>query len=46
MMEAVRTFETVVNLHQFTRRYNPEDNHLRDLFKLGLSDEWENSSVA
>jgi hypothetical protein len=28
MMEAVRTSETLVNLHQSTRRYNPEDGHL------------------
>jgi hypothetical protein len=27
-MEAVRTSETLVNLYQFTRRYNPEDGHL------------------
>jgi hypothetical protein len=29
MMEAVRTFESMVNLYQSTRRYNPEDSHLR-----------------
>jgi hypothetical protein len=29
MMEAVRTFELLLNLHQFTRRYNPEDSHLK-----------------
>jgi hypothetical protein len=28
MMEAVQTSETLVNLHQSTRRYNPEDSHL------------------
>jgi hypothetical protein len=28
MMEAARTFETLVNFYQTTRRYNPEDNHL------------------
>jgi hypothetical protein len=27
-MEAVKTSETLVNLHQPTRRYNPEDSHL------------------
>jgi hypothetical protein len=35
MMEAARTSETLVNFYQTTRRYNPEDNHLRnqrDLF--------------
>jgi hypothetical protein len=29
MMEAARTFETLVNFYQTTRRYNPEDSHLR-----------------
>jgi hypothetical protein len=29
MMEAARTSETLVNLYQTTRRYNPEDSHLR-----------------
>jgi hypothetical protein len=29
MMEAARTSETLVNFYQTTRRYNPEDNHLR-----------------
>jgi hypothetical protein len=28
MMEAVQTSETLVNTHQSTRRYNPEDGHL------------------
>jgi hypothetical protein len=28
-MEAARTSETVVNFYQTTRRYNPEDSHLR-----------------
>jgi hypothetical protein len=27
MMEAVQTSETLVNLFQSTRRYNPEDSH-------------------
>jgi hypothetical protein len=27
-MEAVQTFETLVNSYQCTRRYNPEDGHL------------------
>jgi hypothetical protein len=30
MMEATRTSETFVNFYQTTRRYNPEDSHLRD----------------
>jgi hypothetical protein len=28
MMEAGRSSETLVNLYQTTRRYNPEDSHL------------------
>jgi hypothetical protein len=28
MMQAVQTSETLVNLHDSTGRYNPEDNHL------------------
>jgi hypothetical protein len=29
MMEATRTSETLVNFYQTTRRFNPEDSHLR-----------------
>jgi hypothetical protein len=29
MMEAARSSETLVNFYQTTRRYNPEDSHLR-----------------
>jgi hypothetical protein len=29
MMDAARTSETTVNFYQTTRRYNPEDSHLR-----------------
>jgi hypothetical protein len=29
MMETARTSETLVNFYQTTRRYNPEDGHLR-----------------
>jgi hypothetical protein len=29
MMEAARTSETTVNFYQTTRRYNPEDSHIR-----------------
>jgi hypothetical protein len=32
MMEAARTSETLVNFYQTTRRYNPEDIHLRNIF--------------
>jgi hypothetical protein len=38
MMEAARTSETLVNFYQTTRRYNPEDSHLR-LLPLSLSQE-------
>jgi hypothetical protein len=29
MMEAASTSETLINFYQTTRRYNPEDSHLR-----------------
>jgi hypothetical protein len=29
VMEAARTSETFANFYQTTRRYNPEDSHLR-----------------
>jgi hypothetical protein len=29
MIEATSTSETLVNVYQTTRRYNPEDSHLR-----------------
>jgi hypothetical protein len=29
MMDAARTYETLVNIYQTTRRCNPEDIHLR-----------------
>jgi hypothetical protein len=32
MMEAVRTSETLVNVYQTTRCYNPEDSHLHFTF--------------
>jgi hypothetical protein len=37
MMEAARTSETLVNFYQTTRRYNPEDSHLREskLYETG-----------
>jgi hypothetical protein len=36
MMEAVQTSETVVNLYQSTRRYNPEDSHLHNHHRENL----------
>jgi hypothetical protein len=32
MMEATRSSETLVNFYQTTRRYNPEDSHLSQMF--------------
>jgi hypothetical protein len=29
MIEAARASETLVNFYQTTRRYNPQDSHLR-----------------
>jgi hypothetical protein len=34
MMEAARTSETLVNFYRTTRRYNPEDSHLRVIFSV------------
>jgi hypothetical protein len=37
MMEAARTSETLVNFHQTTQHYNPENSHhryLAGLFKV------------
>jgi hypothetical protein len=36
MMEAASTSETLVNLYQATRRYNPEDSHLRFFAMSGI----------
>jgi hypothetical protein len=35
-MEASRTSETLVNFYQTTRRYNPEDSHLRNHHRENL----------
>jgi hypothetical protein len=37
MMEAARTSETLVNFYQTTRRYNPEDSHLRTAVRTSKS---------
>jgi hypothetical protein len=34
MTEAVQTSETLVNSHQSTQRYSPEDSHLQSTTKL------------
>jgi hypothetical protein len=45
MMEAARTSKTLVNFYQATRRYNPEDIHLRNIkafawkFMINISQE-------
>jgi hypothetical protein len=36
MMEAARTFETLVNFYKSTRRYNPEDSCLRSHLRENL----------
>jgi hypothetical protein len=38
MMEAARASETLVNFYQTTRRYNPEDSHLRFFTCLSYDD--------
>jgi hypothetical protein len=38
MMEVARTSETLVNFYQSTRRYNPEDSHLRKHSYFALRD--------
>jgi hypothetical protein len=40
MMEAVRTSEALVNFYQTTRRYNPEDSHLRTHRRENLKSYW------
>jgi hypothetical protein len=42
MMEAARTSETLVNFYQTTRRYNPEDSHLRTHRRENLKSYTEN----
>jgi hypothetical protein len=41
MMEAARSSETLVNFNQTTRRYNPEDSHLRINRRENLKSETE-----
>jgi hypothetical protein len=36
IMEAGSTSETLVNVYQTTRRYNPEDSHLHTLRRENL----------
>jgi predicted permease len=40
MMGAARISETLLNFHQTTRRYNPEDSHLRSLFTFYALVSW------
>jgi hypothetical protein len=44
MMEAARTSEELVNFYQTTRRYNPEDSHLRTHRRENLKSYNVNSS--
>jgi hypothetical protein len=39
MMEAASTSETLVNVYQTTRRYNPEDSHRQPEGSLSCSQE-------
>jgi hypothetical protein len=41
MMEAARTSETLVKFYQTTRRYNPEDSHLRTHRRENLKSYYE-----
>jgi hypothetical protein len=43
MLEAARTSETLVNFYQTTRRYNPEDSHLRTHRRENLKSYFEKS---
>jgi hypothetical protein len=43
VMEAARTSETLVNFYQTTRRYNPEDSHLRTHRRENLKSYLQNS---
>jgi hypothetical protein len=36
MVEAARTSETLVNFYRTARRYNPEDSHLSQYFRLWI----------
>jgi hypothetical protein len=45
MMEAARTSETLVNLYQTTRRYNPEDSHLRNYSFVTAMNEHQDQSM-
>jgi hypothetical protein len=39
MMEAARSSETLVNFYQTTRRYKPQDSHLRNIIILNTVNE-------
>jgi hypothetical protein len=45
MMEAASTSETSVNFYQTTRRYNPEDSHLRTYRRENLKSYLFNEAV-
>jgi hypothetical protein len=40
MIEAVTTPEKLGNLYRPSRRYNPEDSHLRNLLRSCVSQDW------
>jgi hypothetical protein len=45
MLEAARTSETLVNIYQTTRRYNPEDSHLRTHRRENLKSDYEDGRL-
>jgi hypothetical protein len=45
MMEAARTSETLVQLYQTTRCYNPEDSHLHTHRRENLKSYLDNEPV-
>jgi hypothetical protein len=44
--EAARTSETLVNFYQTTRRYNPEDSHLRTHRRENLKSNLEDFGIS
>jgi hypothetical protein len=44
MMKAAKTYETLINFYQTTRRYNPEDSHLRSHRRENLKSYYTSSS--
>jgi hypothetical protein len=45
VMVAARTSETLVNFYQTTRRYNPEDSHLRTHRRENLKSYFDSEEI-